>query len=319
MTTRRELCFCESYARECFSGAGIIADLGCWLGATTYCFARGLTENTAAKENRRIEAFDRFAWDDCWLPVAEAIQMPVKYHAGQSFFQEVQELLSPYRQIVQLHPGDLLEYVSSQEPIEMLFVDAMKSWPLARKIFSAFFPRLIAGVSVVVQQDFAYHVAGGAMNHLLMWRMRDYFRPIHFVPASASLAFLCTKPIAAADLPNASPTSFSLDEIDEAYDYSLAAVPEERGQLLIEAAKFSFLLERKHDEAALANAKRLLDKNKKFTAPVISDIARIIQARKTSQRREPNGNAGDIQLLAAIESVLPELAPASAVVPPKSA
>jgi hypothetical protein len=312
MTTRRELAFCESYARECFSGRGIIVDLGCWFGATTYCFARGLTENARAKQNRRIEAFDRFVWDDIWQPVADAIGMPVKYRAGESFLREVQELLVPYRQIVHLHPGDLLDYQSSPEPIEMLFIDAMKTWPAAETIVQEFFPRLIPEVSIVVQQDFVYHAAGGAMNHLFMWRLRDYFEPIHFVPQSASLAFLCKKRLDSSAMPDLSLGSFTLEEINEAYDYSLLAVAEERGQLLIEAAKLAFLIARGFYQAALANAGRLVANNRKFSAQAISDTRAVLHARTVSENNKPAPTADcarNLENLAAIDSLLGQLAP----------
>ncbi len=316
MTTNRELCFCESYARECFSGAGIIVDLGCWLGATTYSFAKGLAENIRARQNRIVHAFDLFVWKEWMRSVADTIQMPIRYQPEESFFHDVEKILAPYQDTIQLHQGDLLHYQPLQEPIEMLFIDAMKSWPLAEKIVTAFFPRLIPGTSVVVQQDFVYHSWVGATNHLLMWRLRDYFEPIHFVPGSASLAFVCKKQIHPADLADISVESFSLEEIGQAYDYALASVPEERGRLLIEAAKLSFLLERKYYQAALANAERLVAKNAKFSTEIILDIRRMIRAGKGSAGKESDAKvdrARDLECLGTIESLLLELAPPAAV------
>ena len=87
MTIARELAFCESYARECFSGAGRIVDLGCWFGATTFSLARGLTKNRRAKNNRRIDAFDLFIWNKWMQLAADPIGMPVKYREGESFLR----------------------------------------------------------------------------------------------------------------------------------------------------------------------------------------------------------------------------------------
>ena len=314
MTTWLELCFCESYARECFSGAGIIVDLGCWLGATTYCFARGLAENTRARQNRTIKAFDLFVWKEWMRSIAGTIQMPVIYQPGESFFHDVQKVLAPYRESIQLHQGNLLDHQPSQEPIEMLFIDAMKSWPLAEKITTAFFPRLIPGLSVVVQQDFVYHAGLGATNHLLMWRLRDYFAPIHVVPHSASLAFVCTRQIHPADLTDLSVDSFTLEEIEQAYDYCLACVPEERGRILIEAAKLSFLLERGYYDTAFALAKRLVEEGTKFNAQTVLDTRAMLRTCKTSASSHGNAQrAHDLDRLASIESYLLDLTPPSAV------
>jgi hypothetical protein len=311
MTTRRELCFCETYARDCFSGTGIIVDLGCWFGATTFCFARGLKQNTHAKQYRRIEAFDRFVWDERWQRVADAIGMRVEYRPGENFFPEVEKLLSPFQELVLLHPGDLLDYQSSAVPVEMLFIDAMKSWPVAEKIVEAFFPRLIPNLSVVVQQDFVYHAGGGAMNHLFMWRLRDYFEPIHYVPESASLAFLCTKPIDRTELPALSLDSFQLEEIESAYEYSLRLVPEERGQILLEAARLAFLIWRAYYEPALAHAERLANEGVKFSEETFSDTRALI--RQCQSDANTRHDTGTTDILKRIDSSVMRLAPTSAV------
>jgi predicted O-methyltransferase YrrM len=317
MTTRRELCFCETYARECFSGAGIMVDLGCWFGATTFCFAKGLSQNNRAKQNRIIKAFDLFLWQDWMCRIADSIQMPIKYRAGESFFRDVQELLAPYQENVELHQEDLLAHQPTEESIEMLFIDAMKSWPLAEKIVEAFFPRLIPGVSVVVQQDFVYHAGGGAMNHLFMWRLRDYFEAIHFVPQSASLAFVCTKPIARTDLSALAIDSFTLEEIELAYEYSVGLVPEERGQILIEAAKLGFLIWRGYDKPALAQAERLTRAGVKFSEQIVSDTRALMRQRQSVASKRHDAATQDY--LQSIESCLLELsAPPAANEPERS-
>ena len=96
MTTENELCFVETYARYSFSGAGKIADLGCWLGATTLCLARGLTQNGGAIHNRVIEAFDRFVWEEWMNPIASAINFRHTYRPGDDFYSYAKELVQPY-------------------------------------------------------------------------------------------------------------------------------------------------------------------------------------------------------------------------------
>jgi hypothetical protein len=56
--------------------------------------------------------------------------------------------------LVRVHEGDLLANGWSGDPIELLFVDFSKTWALNDFIVKEFFPSLIAGRSVVVQQDF---------------------------------------------------------------------------------------------------------------------------------------------------------------------
>lgn len=318
MTMNAELCFCESYARDCFLGEGEIVDLGCWYGATTYCLARGLTQNTPATQHRRIEAFDLFVWEDWMRAAHESVKLPTTPSPGQSFFPEVETLLAPYREIVRLHQQDLMTYESSQEPIELLFIDAMKSWPLAHKIATSFFPRLIPGVSIVVQQDFAFHSPLAATNHLIMWRLRDYFEWIHHVPQSGSVAFLTKKQIPADKLPDLSVESFTLADIHEAYDYSLACVPAARGRPSVGAAKLLFLIERGYYEAALAQAEWLVTNGVKLPENIIEESHQLIESQGRAASSVSDWE-DTLKLLAEIDRMLPALAaPTPASTPRKS-
>jgi hypothetical protein len=286
MTIARELAFCESYARECFSGAGRIVDLGCWFGATTFSLGRGLTKNRHAKINRRIDAFDLFIWNRWMQLAADPIGMPIRYRDGESFFPEVQNLLAPYQEIVRLHKEDLIQHQPEKVPVEFLFIDAFKTWPLAEKIVTDFFPLLIPGVSVVVQQDFIFHQPVAATSHLLMWRLRDHFEWLHQIPRSGSVVFLCKKRIDPASLPALKPESFALEEIDEAYEYSRACVVEDDRRTHVEATKLFFLIERGNYDAALKHAESLLEKRIKLPGHVLADARNLIAQTQTRRDRE---------------------------------
>lgn len=312
MTIPRELAFCESYARECFSGKGRMVDLGCWYGATTFALARGLKRNWRARSNRIIEGFDLFVWNRWMEPIADHIKMPRTYQDGESFFQDVQRLLEPYKNVVRLYQQNLMEYEPAKGPVELLFIDAMKSWPLAKKIVTGFFPHLIPGTSVVVQQDFVFHDPIAASNHLLMWRLRDHFEWLHQIPRAGSVAFVCKKQIEGDKLPDLTPESFTLDEIDQAYEYSLSCVVDEDRRPHIEAAKLLFLIERNYYEAALRQAQRLVENKIKLRDYVVADARLLIDrlrarlVRKTSLPDESEG-AHKLQSLGEIESLLPAL------------
>jgi hypothetical protein len=312
MTIPRELAFCESYARECFSGEGTIVDLGCWYGATTFSLARGLTRNRRAKRNRLIDAFDLFIWRNAMNVEADKIKMPIMYRDREIFYHDVLRVVEPYKEFVRLHQQDLLQYNPTQSAVEFLFIDAMKSWLLAEKIVSNFFPLLIPGRSIVVQQDFVFHHPLAATSHLLMWRLRDYFDWLHQIPGSGSVVFACKKQINAAELPVLKPESFSLEEIDQAYDYSRACVPEEERQPHIEAAKLLFLIERGCYEAALKHARWLIENRVKFREHVLADTRALlarVSAIVTKANPPPNESqsSNERELLAEIASLVPAL------------
>jgi hypothetical protein len=312
MTIPYELAFCESFARECFSGRGRMVDLGCWYGATTLSLARGLKRNWRARNNRLIEGFDLFVWNKWMDPVADHIKMPKMYRERESFFHDVQKLLQPYKRAVRLYQQDLMDYKPVQSPVELLFVDAMKSWALAKKIVTEFFPLLIPGVSVVVQQDFVFHDPIAATSHLLMWRLRHYFEWLHQIPRSGSVVFLCKKQIDATALPRLEPESFSLEEIDQAYEYSRACVVEDDRRTHVEATKLFFLIERGHYDAALKHARWLVESGIKFRDYVVADAqTRVAETRTALVRRDRAAGAPGMNTqakqLAEIAALLPDL------------
>ncbi len=312
MTIARELAFCESYARECFSGEGKMVDLGCWFGATTFSLARGLMRNRRAKYNRVIEAFDLFIWNEWMVPAAEQIKMPLTYRDGESFYPQVQKLLEPYSEVVRLWQQDLMKYETTTEPVELLFIDAMKSWPLAKKIVTDFFPHLIPGRSVIVQQDFIFHQPISATSHLLMWRLRDHFDWLHQIPRSGSVAFVCKKQINAAELPDLDPDSFSLKEIDLAYEYSRACVVEDDRRTHVEAAKLLFLIERGHYEAALQHTRWLIGHGIKLREHVLADARLTIdqtkaKIAKANLRPNESKSGKELETLTGIAALLPDL------------
>ena len=241
--------------------------------------------------------------------VADKIKMPRMYRDGESFYHDVQKLLEPYKEVVRLHQEDLLQYKPTQSPVEFLFVDAMKSWPLAKKIVTEFFPLLIPGKSIVVQQDFIFHNPIAATNHLLMWRLRHHFEWLHQIPRSGSVVFVCKKQISADELPDLGPESFTTEEIDQAYDYCRDCIPEEESRAHIEAAKLLLLIERGFFESALKQARRLAEKGTKFREHVLADALRLIDQAKVRMPRSnglPNESesANQLGILTKITSLL---------------
>ena len=270
MTTDRELCLLETYAREGFRGRGRIIDLGCWYGATTLSLARGLEANRRARAHRIIEAFDTFEWQLWMDPMVELLSLPRRYAAGESFYPEVRELLQPYAHLVRLEAQDLTTYTPRQEPIEFLFVDAMKSWELAHAIVSGFFPLLVPR-AYVVQQDFAYYFPQIATNHLTMWLLRKHFRWVHHVPESCSVVFECLTPPRASELPLLTPNLFTPDMIEAAYDYSRQCVSPD-ARIMLEVAKLNFHIEQGQVAAAEQQMATVAHESSQLTVPMLNEI-----------------------------------------------
>ena len=225
MTTANELLFLDRYSRHAYSGRGKIVDLGCWLGATSAALADGLSGGPYAETQSVVEAYDLFEWQEWMNPIKEGIGAKVAFRVGECFHSHVLKGLAIYGKRVSVRKVDLTSYRPPDDwQIEFLFIDAMKTWRLAKSIAASFFPHLMPGDSLVVQQDFAFHHPSVSTNHLLMWHLKDFFEPIHHVPDSCSVVFSTTKTPSLSDIPEYSLTYFNEREVCEAYSYCVPIV-----------------------------------------------------------------------------------------------
>lgn len=173
-------------ARDWARGAGAIVDLGCFAGGSTARLAEGRRQ---AGHAARVHAYDRFT-------ASERLKSRLLYPAGIAPFDGedilplARRLLAPWDGLVTLHPGAIEDGVWTGAPIEILVVDAAKSATAADAIAGLFFPSLIPGASVVVQQDhFHWRQPWIAAQ---MARLADCFVPLA-VCAETTAAFLCIR------------------------------------------------------------------------------------------------------------------------------
>jgi hypothetical protein len=297
MVTDNELCFLETYARYSYTGAGKIVDLGCWLGATTLALARGVVDNQQQRWERPIYALDRFRWEPWMTPIAESIGCPC-YLDGDSFLERTRTTLKQYENLISLRSCDLLVPIDFADPIEFLFVDAMKSWDLANAIVQGFFPHLVAGRSLVVQQDFAYHHPVGATNHVLMWLLRDFMTPVYHVPGSCSVVFFVHRALRKNELPWLNPASVSKETARQAWEQSLGIVGNE-AKRDVHLCKVLFFIERGWLHEASQEAQMLVASAGAVTGPAVKDIRDLIHTE--CSRRLP---VVDGARLASLETLL---------------
>jgi hypothetical protein len=224
MTTPEEQAFLYHFAKRRYRGEGAIVDLGCWLGSSTLPLAAGLAASAEpAARAARIHAYDLFRWE-AWMEDSLAgTPQAGTLRPGDSFLPLFEARLGEHRARIETIAADLTRTSWSGGPIELLFNDASKSWALANALLREFYPALIPGRSVVVEQDFAHYYTPWV--HLLHWRLRDAFEPVVHVPWSGSMAFRPLREIAhpagGRDLDFA---DFDAAEIAAAFERSLGLV-----------------------------------------------------------------------------------------------
>lgn len=149
-------------ARDVYSGAGIICDAGTFLGASTVCFGEGLRRNPAAatiraRWPRPIVAFERGLINPGMPAFFQRHRITGMGDLGESFVPALERTIAGVADAVDLRIGDIqITAAGDDTPIEILFLDVLKLPEISAFAVQNLFPRLIPGVSIVVQQDYFY-------------------------------------------------------------------------------------------------------------------------------------------------------------------
>lgn len=192
MLVADELRLLNHLAERRYTGEGAIVDAGCFLGGSTLALADGLRRNLqrrGAAEEKLIHSYDRFEIEGWTIgsffhPSAQA---------GESFKPLYDRNIARYADLVEVHPGDIRLWPWEGGPIEILFIDVAKHWTVCDWVTWQFFPHLIPGKSVVIQQDYLYH-HWVAWIHITMEFYAEYFEYACDTGVN-SVAFLNTKRI----------------------------------------------------------------------------------------------------------------------------
>jgi hypothetical protein len=281
MATPEEQAYLRWYAECEYTGRGEIVDLGCWLGASTIALATGLSQNPrVARKDRRIHAYDRFEWEP-WMQEFLPRRLRGVCRLGASLLQEFHARTAPHASLVCTHAGDLAEASAhGTAPVEFLFNDVSKSWSLTTRVMQLFYPRLVPGLSLVVEQDFAHYYT--AWVHLLRYRVRQYFEPVVHIPYSGSMVFRCTGAVPPTFLtPEYDFDSFSDAEKEQAFDYSLSLVSPEMSAN-VRAAKVMCYVH----AGDLARARGLLEAYRR-DGLIELDLLTLERAREAHDRATP--------------------------------
>lgn len=191
MLAQSELDYLYWLASSRYTGRGRICELGCFLGGSTWALARGLADRPDAASLPPLLTYDAFEMD-----ADTAARFPLGYKAGESFRPLFERYLAPLLGRItvregfiprDLDPAREPEVYPEQQPIEVLFVDAAKTWLVHNTILRCFGRHLVPG-SVLVQQDFKHF--GAYWIPLHMWQLRACFEPLHDVRGGASFSFL---------------------------------------------------------------------------------------------------------------------------------
>lgn len=231
MTTLEERAFLAWWARERYCGKGVVVELGPFIGASTVALCHGVLANKrVVSESRRVRVYDRFVCDEFMAELinkglhstslAGAHEAPLR--EGDSSLPAFSRQTADYQSRIDLYPGDLLSYQHDGAPVELLFVDAMKTPELAEHTVRQFFGSLLPRRALLVQQDFVHYWT--SWIHLIQWDLREWCKFACHVPRSASAVFTVRKAIDCAPAYRLNLLGRSDAEIEEAFGYSLSLI-----------------------------------------------------------------------------------------------
>ncbi|MCB9885300.1 MAG: hypothetical protein H6838_07400 [Planctomycetes bacterium] len=238
MTQIDELRYLYWACASTFEGRGRVVELGSFLGRTTAALAAGLA--ASAHPDVRVVSIDSHIWDPwtfehygefaiaCLSPdqrrrlPAEAISPS----AGGSF----RPLFDIYTEAVQRNVEGLSLNLDdcdwTGESIEILFVDAAKSWATLDNIVEQFFPCLVDGATVI-HQDYKHFFT--YWLHPVTERMIEdgLLTPTVDVRGTSTQGYLYRKP-EKLDLGRYLRAAFETDEVDRLLERSRSryALPE---------------------------------------------------------------------------------------------
>ena len=167
-------------------GAGEIVDLGCFAGGSTARLAEG---RAAAGHAGGVHAFDRFT-ADARAKAAVLYPAGVAPFEGADILPLAQALLAPWAPAVTFHRGEIDRMGWAGGPIELLVMDASKTAASGDAMAATFFPHLMAGASLVVQQDCLHWAQPWVPAQ--MARLAGCFRPVAHAPRD-TVVFLCER------------------------------------------------------------------------------------------------------------------------------
>ncbi|SHJ80816.1 hypothetical protein SAMN05444000_11395 [Shimia gijangensis] len=189
--------------RDWAQGQGAVVDLGSFAGGSAACLAEGIR---LAGRNQIVHGYDKYEVLDFskfqkrWTsymsqpPASQSglTPRPLPNHSGEDLRPVVEFLLEPWGANIALHKGLIEDMAWDGGDIEVLIMDASKTAETMDRMSTTFFPYLIPGQSVVVQQDLLHWQQPWIAAQMAL--LSEHFEPVAYIPRH-SVSFLCKKPV----------------------------------------------------------------------------------------------------------------------------
>ncbi|MEM1429479.1 MAG: class I SAM-dependent methyltransferase [Pseudomonadota bacterium] len=167
-------------------GRGATVDLGCFAGGSTARLAEG---HRTAGHAAKVHGFDRFTADETAKRRVLYAQTIAPFD-GHDILPLTRTLLTPWRDQVRLHRGEIDQMAWTGGPIELLVMDASKAAVTGDAMAETFFPYLLPGASLVISQDYLHWSQPWVPAQ--MDALSAFFRPVAHAPRD-TVIFACER------------------------------------------------------------------------------------------------------------------------------
>ena len=150
--TERKLLY--ALARDYASGDAAIVDAGCFLGGSTAAILAGVRDRADGWTGPPVASYDLFEVEDYTREKFFANEPTLR--VGDSFRQRFDANVAGFDVPHVVHEGDITEVGWSGGPMDVLFLDVLKSPEINDAVLRDFFPSLVPGRSVIVHQDYGW-------------------------------------------------------------------------------------------------------------------------------------------------------------------
>ena len=263
-------------AKTHYKNRGQVVEIGPWLGSGTLQICRGLQETGKLWH---LHILDRFTWTSHY----ESRYPELELKDGESFLPLLKSHLKDYGSDMTFHTGDLShieDVFPLTEKIEILYVDAPKSWKMLWIVLAHLGPKLMPGAQLVFQ-DF-FHIT----SRQLIWLLASIpqFELKQIVQVGTAAHFETDGPV--PDISKIAPRDFKTlrePELNKIWNSVCRSMPEDRaGEMTVGIALDLIRI------GALGRARKLVEESvgqndKKKN--ILVQIRRLIRDEDLSQDR----------------------------------
>src|SRR5947207_6271396 len=153
MLSKLERRLLYSLARD-YAGEGAIVDAGSFLGGSTAALLAGVRDRADSWTGPSVASYDMFQLDEYMVPKFFADDRSLQL--GDSFRGRFDAHVARFDVPHVVHEGDITKLGWAGGPIDVLFLDVLKSWEINDAVLRDFFPSLVPGRSVIVHQDYGW-------------------------------------------------------------------------------------------------------------------------------------------------------------------